>query len=351
MMPERLIQVLNAVGKPTEFYRSPDGSIALVLPYGGRVLGLFAPQSEENFFWTHSALASRELARAFYDGNQWHNSGGDRTWLAPEADFFFPDFPSTNKYWQPRELDPGNYQVARTGGTLSLVNRLAPNLSRSKRKVALEITKALTPAPNPLRYERSLPDPAGTEYAGYTLQTSLELLEAKDEESVQVGLWNLLQLPPGGELLAPTYARTQPKMILGTIPPGDLTVEENLIRYRMRAAGVQKLSLRAVTSTGRVGYLYPTGDRFALVVRNCLVNPSGEYIDVPWDDTGDLGYSIQACRVDNEFGNFSELEYHMPAIGRGTGRRRSEDTSQVWAFRGSREQIRAIVKTLLSVSA
>src|ERR1019366_4777739 len=106
---ERLIQTLRAVGKPPEIFESPEGSTALILPHGGRILGLFAPGSNENFFWTHPALERVDTARTFYDSGQWQNSGGDRTWLAPEVDLFFPDFPGTSRYWQPRELDPGNY--------------------------------------------------------------------------------------------------------------------------------------------------------------------------------------------------------------------------------------------------
>lgn len=94
---KKLTQVLNRVGKPTKLFKSSDGTRVLVLPYGGRVLGLFAPGSEENFYWTHTALNSPESAREFYGGDQWHNSGGDRTWLAPEADLFFPNFPKLDK--------------------------------------------------------------------------------------------------------------------------------------------------------------------------------------------------------------------------------------------------------------
>ena len=54
---------------------------------------MFAPESEENFLWTNSALNSAESARAYYASDDWQNSGGDRTWLAPELDFFFPKFP------------------------------------------------------------------------------------------------------------------------------------------------------------------------------------------------------------------------------------------------------------------
>ena len=87
--PKRtLMGVLNSVGKSTRVLTQPDGTDLLLLPYGGRVLGLFALGSQENFYWTNPALASDESARAFYASEQWHNSGGDRTWLAPEADLF-----------------------------------------------------------------------------------------------------------------------------------------------------------------------------------------------------------------------------------------------------------------------
>ena len=123
-MKKILIDTLKKVGKPTELYQSPDGTGVLLLPYGGRVLGLFAPNSEQNFYWTHTALENPTAAKEFYDGEQWHNSGGDRTWLAPEADVFFPNFPKLDKYFQPRQLDPGNYQVVKKEGHLQLVNQL-----------------------------------------------------------------------------------------------------------------------------------------------------------------------------------------------------------------------------------
>jgi hypothetical protein len=106
-----------------------------------------------------------------------------------------------------------------------------------------------------------------------------------------------------------------------------------------------------MTPAVRVGYRYPLrGERWALVVRNVLVNPSGMYVDVPWDNPDDLGYAIQACNVNSRLGSFAELEYHVPAIGCGTGRLSCEDVSQVWAFRGSGRQIDFVVKSLLGSS-
>lgn len=342
---EKLISTLNAVGKVTEVYQSPDGSRVLILPYGGRILGLFAPQREENFLWTNASLASVESARAFYSSDDWHNSGGDRTWLAPEADVFFPNFPKLDKYFQPRQLDPGNYRLENTNEGPQLVNDLQLTLTRSRREVSLRMTKAVSPALNPLRYEGFS---KGVEYAGYLLRTSLELLSDTATGPDRVGLWNLLQLPHGGDMWIPTYSKSAPTVIMGTVSADDLAVNDRHIQYRMRSAGEDKIGIRAVATAGRVGYLYHTGDQAALVVRNFFVNPSGEYVDVPWNNTSDFGYSTQACNIKGTQGPFSELEYHSPAIGAGTGRTRCVDESQVWAFRGTQAEIQLIAHTLLS---
>ncbi|MBI3665776.1 MAG: hypothetical protein HY236_06040, partial [Acidobacteria bacterium] len=169
-MLSSLIHTLDEAGKRTEIYRSPDGTRVLLLPHGGRALGLFAAESEENFFWTHSALSSVDSARAFYESDVWHNFGGDRTWLSPEVDLFFPHFPNLDlaKYRVPRQLDPGDYKIVRMNGGVRLVNRLTLSLVRSKQRVELEIVKWVAPAPNPLRYERGLKESRRLEYAGYT---------------------------------------------------------------------------------------------------------------------------------------------------------------------------------------
>jgi len=329
------------IGKPTRVFQSPDGTRVLVLPYGGRVLGLFSPQNEENFYWTHSALKSVETARSFYAGDQWHNSGGDRTWLAPEVDLFFPNFPKLDRYFQQRSLDPGNYQVVEADGGFRLVNRLTVSLSRLGRKVTLKMTKSFGPAPNPLRHERGL-DLPGVEYAGYTQRTSLELVGQSKDIRARVGLWNLVQMPHGGELLIPTYSRTEPLRVFGSIPGKDLVTSDHLVRYRMRQRGEHKISVRAIATCGRVGYLYSNGDNGCLIIRNFAVNPSGEYVDVPWNDPERCGFSTQACNVNSGLGQFSELEYHIPAIGHGTDCTRCEDEAQVWAFRGAKLQISRI---------
>jgi len=347
-----LINVLKKVGKQTKIYTTPDGTRVLVLPYGGRVLGLFSADNEENFYWTHAALKSAKTAQEFYQGDEWHNSGGDRTWLAPEIDLFFPKFPKLDKYFQQRSLDPGCYKVVETKSGFQLVNQASPKLARSKQELRLKITKGFGPALNPLRHEHGL-KLAGIEYAGYTQYTSLELLGASRRTRDHVGLWNLMQMPHGGDLLMPTFGRAKPRHIfstVGAIPEQDLITTDHLIRYRMRQKGEHKISVRAVSVCNRVGYLHRSGHQWALIVRNFSVNPSGEYVDVPWSETDYFGFAVQACNVNSQLGAFSELEYHIPAIGYGTGRTRCEDSAQVWAFRGDKVAIEKIGKVLLTAS-
>jgi len=347
-MIQDLSEILSAVGKSPEAVESEDGSRILVLPYGGRVIGLFPPNSGRNFLWTHPALESPESARVFYDAPSWHNSGGDRTWIAPEIDFFFPQYPDLNAYWQPRQIDPGRYAVRRDGESVSLANQLHLVIARSKRSVVLQITKSVSAALNPLRYEPCMKLIEGVKYAGYTLNSSLEYITGETESFSRVGLWNLLQMPLGGEMLVTTHFAVQPTAYMGAPSPDRLTVGEHLTRYKMSAPGVEKVGFRAATATGRVGYLYPTGDDCALVVRNFSVNPSGEYIDTPKLDPTRTGDAFQACSVDNAVGSFSELEHHVPAIGDGTGRTRCNDASQVWAYRGAHAEIKIIARNLLS---
>jgi len=348
-----LLGVLRGAGHPGRVLRMADGTRVLVLPHGGRVLGLFPPKSGENFYWTHPALRSAATARAFYASDDWHNSGGDRTWLAPEADLFLPNYPKLDVYFQPRSLDPGHYRVIESAAGFGLENRLSPRFSRLGKAVSLRITKTFGPAANPLRHERGL-DLRGIAYAGYTQHTSLELIGASRSTRAQVGLWNLVQMPHRGTLLIPTFSRSEPCHVfstVGPIAPEDLRVGNRLVSYRMRAKGEQKISLRAASVAGRVGYISGAGDTWSLIVRNFSVNPSGEYVDVPWKDPRWLGFAVQACSVNSHLGAFSELEYHIPAIGHLTGSTRCDDTAQVWAFRGPRAPILRIARLLVAAEA
>ena len=346
MKHETLTETLLATGKPAHTVEMPGGVRVLLLPHGGRVLGLFGLGDEENYYWTNPALASPTSADAYYSSEDWQNSGGDRTWLAPELDLFFPKYPDLNiaGYLQPRQLDPGCYIITERDGTVRLVNRLSVTSHRTKTSGDFEMQKWVTPAANPLRHEKGLRALSEVSYAGYTQHTVLAILSG---DAPRVGLWNLVQMPHGGEMIIPVYARSEPRIYFGTIADEDLRATGRAIYWRMAAQGVQKIGVRAIATTGRVGYRYGSDGSCTLIIRNFVVDPSGEYIDVPWSDPEDLGYCVQACNVNSLWGEFSELEYHVPAIGVETGRTSCEDVSQVWGFRGPAETIDQVIATLL----
>lgn len=347
---QQLIETLRRVGKPFKVARFADGTRLLIIPDGGRILGLFAPDDDANFFWTHPALQSMTGVRRFYAADGWRNYGGDRTWLAPEAELFIADLNRAAEAYQvPPTIDPGAYILKPSPdqtGPLRWRTRGTIGMRPSRKTVRVEITKTVLPAPSPLRGQASC-SPA-LAYAGYTLQTSLQILSRSRPGGIQLGIWNLLQMPHGGQMLIPTFGRTTPTLIFGKVSNADLQVRAATVRYWMRATGNHKISLRASAITGRVGYLYRTNAVvWNLIIRNFSVNPSGEYVDAPWNAPSDRGYCFQACNVNSDIGRFAELEYHVPAVGLGTGGFYCQDQSQVWAFRGGRTAVREVGQKLL----
>ena len=338
---------LQRSGRPARRLDFPSGTM-VVLPQGGRVIGLFAKNSQSNFLWTHDALRSAPGIRKLYAESRWPNPGGDRTWLSPTTQLFVSDLKRFWETWrEPIAVDPGKYVCRNIDGCLHLINRAKLELRRHGQFVELEIDKSYDAAPDPLRTE---PKIAGKySYAGYTTSVTLKMLREPKESRVPIGLWQLLQLPPGGELIVPTHSPARTQIIFGKIPSGHVQRKANSVRYRMSSTTTAKLAVRGVHVTGRMGYVHRDGkDGWELVVRNFFANPSGEYVDTPFDDEKDRGDAVQAANVaEPGIGSFSEMEHHAPAVGADTGRQTSTDVSQIWAYRGSRKVIARIAKTLL----
>ena len=68
------------------------GEKLLVLPFGGRVLGVY-PDEKRNVFGTNPDLESVSSIRSFFGGGGWLNIGGDRTWISlfPVSSFGTPE--------------------------------------------------------------------------------------------------------------------------------------------------------------------------------------------------------------------------------------------------------------------
>ena len=345
----RLIAALRGAEHPAIELRGVEGGALLFLPFGARVLGLFAEDDGPNLFWADSRMARPEEAARVFASSEWVNIGGERTWISPEVDTCIGDIADPwRTYKVSYSMDPGRYMVERNGGAIKASATMRVPIHRKKTTCDVGVEKKIRMIPNPLRSETQVRDwLAEVPYVGYELATSFQLLATPDP-AVQVGLWNIIALPAGGEMLVPTLGKAAVRTYFGSAGPEHLTVAEGSVRLRIDGRAQYKIGLRAATLRSRAGYLRPLGGgSWALVVRNFAVNPSGEYIDTPWDSPEELGYAFEAYNDDGKLGAFGELEYHVPAIGGVTGLTSCVDQSQVWAFSGPEERIRAVAKLLL----
>jgi hypothetical protein len=213
----------------------------------------------------------------------------------------------------------------------------------------LSLSKTVRFVEDPLGQVQNPKRRSDLQFAGYRLTTSL-VAEMPIEEDSCVGVWNLLQLPGGGDLYAPTFYRTEPTVFFGDIPVGHLCVEDRYVRYRMEAPGEQKICISALATEGRLGYLRKEGECYTLVVRRFNVDPAGAYCDVWPTRPEDNGYAVQACNINTCcLGNFAEMEYHSPAIDAGSPKHFIDDVSDVWAYRGDVDAVRDAALILLGI--
>jgi len=337
---------LEALDKAVIRASEDSGSTILVLPFGGRVIGAFAPGEGDNFLWTNPALNEVASGRALLDSGIWANSGGERTWLAPEKDFFYPDFPDFRDYFQPRGFDPGNYSARREGSKVILENRVILHSFRLGEDLELMMTKILEPLPLMDRLERLASGIEGTSY-----RASLELELRSGPSETPVGLWSLLQLPPSGTMLTATTKPAKIVRYFGGFGEGEFEIGESLFRWHMRSGYDRKLGLVAADVTGRLGYAYELSGRACLIVRDIEVDPRATYLDAPYGGSEGPACAVQYCSIDNErLGSFRELEYHSSAIGGKTGLVRIRSDSVVTCFRGSREGIGKLENSLFGLS-
>ena len=342
-----LIASLTAAGHaPIQLYGK--GGSLLLLPYGARALGLYS-HGEHNFFWVNPDLNHAATAETFFTKEGWKNSGGDRTWVAPEVELFISDIDNPGETYQvPSSLDPGNYTVQHGKGQVKLTNQARVFLNRREKTCEIELAKTIRMAENPLRYEKDrAPSHGKLDFVGYEQLTSLRFTSS-EEPGIRLGIWNLVQVPAGGEIIVPTVRQSVPKTYFGDVGARHLCVTPECIRFRVDAKHSHKIGVRAASTIGRIGYLRPIGDgKKTLVVRNFFVAPSAEYVDVPWDDLDDFGYAIQCYNDNGDLGEFGEMEYHTPAIGDSTGLNSYQDRSQVWAFLGDAQSVDETFRQLL----
>jgi hypothetical protein len=82
-------------------------------------------------------------------------------------------------------------------------------------------------------------------------------------------------MPHQGVLFIPTYSRTEPRIYFGLVdtPPDELAMSDR--GGPLQDEGGWRIQDRGASGgdNWKHGYIYPAGEKYALIVRNCFVNP------------------------------------------------------------------------------
>ncbi len=313
-MSKEFIKKLTAQQYSPLTLTSAAGGTLVILPFGARIIGAFAPGSSENALWVNDALFNR---KKFLENPKWKNSGGERTWLAPERELFIADLNRpADTYVVPEAFDPGSYQIldhTNTKAVLATEALVVSLLTGEKAKVRIEKEIDLLDDEDSLAYRQT---------------TTLKLLS--EPKKLQLGLWSLAQLPAPGKILIATKSKASYRTYFGQDNPSRVEVKDRCISFGITADEGHKIGVKADALTGRIDYVREVNpDLWILYSKTITVDPAGPYIDTPWNDSSDVGYAVQCYNDDGTYGNFGELEYHSPAIGGSTQRAEYHDTSLV----------------------
>jgi len=329
------IDTLNALGKPTLRLNK-----VCVSPFGGRVMGLY-PAERLNALWTNAALGSEKTALSLLTGGGWTNLGGDRTWVSPEFDLFVSD---ASRPWEtykvPANLDPADYRVVhKSSDTVELETAIPVDFHRSGGKGTLSMRKRVTELTAPC-----VTLPSNVSAAGYELSCTLSVTGTLPP-AARPAVWNLLQVPGGGEIIIPINAPSAiPTAFFGQ--QHWRQAGNRLVASVPAAANSYKFGVLADLCRGLMLYLNPAAPHPFMILRQFSVCSQEKYFDVPFTNPQQTG-TVQQVYVDNgEFGGFGEMEHHSPAIIPGLTSKVT-DTCSTWAFAGPVETLHDLAETLL----
>jgi hypothetical protein len=186
---EDLVDSLTTLGIACVALPSGAEGAVLALPDYGRVLGLWPHRRGENALWVNPDFLESLRFGAKDDG--WRNPGGDRMWLAPEAEFF----PEGEV---PSALDPGHFvRVAERSGC-AMENKGDVRAWKTGTRVRFKLVRRVRPLDEPSMVDAW--GPTWLRSAGYREEVVLEVTGDRPDA---VRLWNLTQVPAGAQLRVP----------------------------------------------------------------------------------------------------------------------------------------------------
>lgn len=342
---QHAIDMLNSQKQPYEILHLGGDWKAIVTQYGGRLIGPFQGNGE-SVLWCNPAWRDAESFARHIENRNW-NLGGERFWVNPELRFFCeaPEkFDST--YTVQTELDPGNYALTREGDSICLAQSVSIRDLNNGAPKSFDIRRRYFAATNPLAYVKSMQD-IDVDFCGYV--QDIDLYDTLPETKMYLEPWTVDQVnPEGGRFVTPFFGEFD--FVDYYIPAEEMqTVRDGYAELKVTGNRKYKVCYRSAQTFGRMAYVRPDGDRWHLMVRNYYNDPSIPYCSEPWGDLGNKGCSTYYYNDDESNGGFGEFEHGGMTIGLDANRTHCSNTSSIWFFFGSQQDIGRIMKTLLGI--
>lgn len=318
---------------------------AIVTQYGGRLLGPFEGEEGESVFWITPAMKDAAEFKAFVEGREW-NLGGERFWVNPELRFFCdaPElFDAT--YGVQEALDPGNYALEGADNDVVLSQTISLKDRNNGVDKKMSMRRRYVPATNPLAGVKGLKD-LDVDYCGYV--QDIDLADESPEVKMYLEPWVLTQVNPEGKFVTPFFGEFD---FVDYYDP----VEEmqkicnGYAELKVTGDRKYKVAYPSAQTFGRMAFVKPWGDKWHLMIRNYYNDPSIPYCSEPWGNLGQRGCSTYYYNDDGPTGGFAEFEHGGMTIGLDAKRSSCANTTSMWMFFGSQEDIGRIMKSLLGI--
>lgn len=316
-----------------ETVRIDDGGSLVVSKSHARIYGLSVGRRSPNLLWVDP-----ELFRSGVTAGDVIN-GGDYLRFGPEYAHAWTsqpyDFEHLSNYSVQREEVPGAWLSDSSGELNFRQSEVTLTDHRDGTSSRFSVERSFFPLRDPLRNE--VPAIA---YMGYRTCHHIEWHGGTSAGGVD--LWNLLQVPPASRLVLPVMGKPRTRSYFA---PGHWVERPGELTWYLDGRGNSKIGLDAAQLPGRCGVLQQQDeDSWSLLIKQYPVYPGMSYIDGIGGDQG----SGQCFQAWNGMG-FGEVEYHGPGVGRAPLPREYHDTSVLWAYAGSCDEIKFAGRALLGV--
>ncbi len=322
--------------------------LALAPEYGARVVGMTSGGIEgDNLLWINPKVMDDSFWSAAK--RDW-NLGGARSWIAPEDQFYLD---KDNKWFVPGQMDPGSYTVAKSTKNSIVMSNEFTIANKSGQPYHVRITRDLSllvspPAGSPRAS-------SGVKFVGMKFTHRLVNLgkETIGKDIPYMGLWSLIQIPPGGTMIIPVKEHLKRTELpyrdyFNPIPPERMSYAHGVITVKIDGVYRSKYGIAPWGAEDRLAFLSKAdaNGQAVLFIKEFTVEPKGTYLDHPGGKPSAYGDAVQMYNDDGKMGGFAEIECHGPSKVLAPSAAESH-TVTVLAYTGRLEDLKKIASKVL----